>query len=107
MAALTLFFQCLDEPCHGLQRLLGEGGVLGQLCLSREPCGGKTETGAWKFLSAGIPASFPGCPRTGSSCCFGTAIIKVSAHAWPVLENFFLILSPFCSKSHCWGSAAC
>lgn len=40
-AARTLLFQRLDEPGHSRQRLLGEGGVLGELCLPREPCDGK------------------------------------------------------------------
>lgn len=102
-AAHTLFFQRLDEPGHRQQRLLGEGGLLGELCLPRESCGGKTREWAWKFLPAGIPASFHGCPRTGSSCCSGTATTNTSAHACPISENFSLILSPFCSKSHCWG----
>jgi len=58
---------------------------------------------AWKPLSAGIPVSFLSCPRTGSCCCFGTATTNTLATTCPILENFPLVLSSVCSKSHRWG----
>lgn len=62
-AACTLFFQRLDEPGHGCQRLLGEGGVLGELCLPREPCDGKTGRRGLEIPACGNSSLFLQLPQ--------------------------------------------
>lgn len=85
----TLFFQRLDEPGHGGQRLLGEGGVLGELCLPGESCGEKKGRRGLE-IPARRNSTFLCCPRTGSSCCFGTATNNTLAHTCLILERFSL-----------------
>lgn len=61
-----------------------------------------------------IPAcgntTFLRCPRTGSSCCFGTATTNTLAHACLILEHFslfFFFYPLFAIRVAVGGSAAC
>lgn len=105
-ALRTLLFQRLDEPGHGQQRLLGQGGVLGELGLPGESCGEKKGRRGLE-ISACRDSTFLSCPRTGSSCCFGTATNNTWAHA----SNFGALLPLFCPlfaiRVTVGGSAAC
>lgn len=62
-AAHTLFFQCLDEPGHGGQRLLGKGGLLSELCLPRETCDGKTRKRGLEIPVCVNSSLFPQLPQ--------------------------------------------
>lgn len=59
----TLFFQRLDEPGHGGQRLLGEGGVLRELCLPGESCGGKNGRRGLEIPACRNSRLFPQLPQ--------------------------------------------
>lgn len=61
--ARTLFFQCLDDPGHGRQRLLRECGMLSEFCLPREPCDGKTGRRGLEIPPVGIPGLLPWLPQ--------------------------------------------